>query len=419
MPKTYKEITHCRICGNKHLETVIHLGYQELTGVFPKSKDERISSGPLTLVKCIGTPPDSCCGLLQLKHSFNDDEMYCQTYGYRSGLNRSMVKHLGELAEEVKGKVDLSSEDIIVDIGSNDATLLKFFGSTGAKLIGVDPGGKKFSKYYSDRISLIPDFFSSAKVKELLGKKKAKVVTSIAMFYDLDDPLGFMKEVVEILDDKGIWVFEQSYLSDMLRTNSYDTICHEHKEYYSLSQIKWMTDKVGLSIIDISRNNTNGGSFRVTVSKKLSATPGNTNRIEEMLKEEQRLGLNGMSVYRDFGEKIQDLKKKLTGLIHALNKDGKKILGYGASTKGNVMLQYCGFTSNDIPFIADVNEDKWGSFTPATHIPIISEQEAKKLKPDYFLVMPWHFRHFILEKEKEFSNAGGKFIFPFPEVEVI
>lgn len=415
----YKKIAHCRICGNKNLSVIIHLGEQQLTGVFPKSKDEKISSGPLTLIKCSVDNNNNTCGLVQLKHSFNDNEMYCQSYGYRSGLNQSMVKHLGDIAQEIIQKINPTSGDIIIDIGSNDATLLKFFDSTGASLIGVDPSGKKFAKYYSKKISLIPDFFSSAKVKELIGEKKAMVVTSIAMFYDLDNPLSFMMEIAEILDDKGIWVFEQSYLPDMLITNSYDTICHEHKEYYALSQIKWMADMSGLFIQDVTRNDTNGGSFRVTVSKKVTASPQIKNPVDEMLSDEKQMGLNGITIYKDFGEKIINLKKKLTDLIQSLNKDGKKILGYGASTKGNVMLQYCGFTIKDIPFIADVNEDKWGSFTPATHIPIISEQESKKMKPDYFLVMPWHFREFILEKEKDFRAAGGKFIFPFPEVEIV
>lgn len=415
---SYTEITRCRVCGNNQLEAVVQLGQQQLTGVFPKTKEEKISSGPLTLVKCRKDNEQNHCGLLQLKHTFNDQEMYCQTYGYRSGLNRSMVRHLSEIAEEVMNRVKPGPGDLIIDIGSNDATLLRFFETTGATLVGVDPGGEKFSKYYSDRITLVPDFFPSAALKKITGEKKAKAITSIAMFYDLDEPLSFMKEIAGILDDKGIWVFEQSYLPDMLQTNSYDTICHEHKEYYALAQIKWMTDKAGLTILDVSRNDTNGGSFRITVSKKLPVQPEKISVVAKMLEEERALGLDEMEVYHQFEKKIQSLKTGLTKLVNAFNQNGKKIFGYGASTKGNVMLQYCGFTSKDIPFIAEVNEDKWGSLTPSTHIPIISEKEAKRMKPDYFLVLPWHFRDFILEKESDFRAGGGKFIFPFPEVEV-
>lgn len=344
--------------------------------------------------------------------------MYCQAYGYRSGLNRSMVRHLNAIADEIKIRVKLSPGDLVIDIGSNDATFLKFFTSRGCRLIGVDPGGKKFNKYYSDGITLVTDFFPSEAAKKIVGNKKAKVITSIAMFYDLEDPFGFMKEVADILHEDGIWVFEQSYLPDMLNTNSYDTICHEHKEYYSLSQIKWMTERAGLSIIDVSRNSTNGGSFRVTVAKK-KLHNSHLEIVERMLIEEQSLGLNEMEVYLKFGERATRLKKTLTGLIDSLNNRGCKILGYGASTKGNVMLQYCGFNARQIPYIAEVNEEKWGSYTPQSLIPIISEPEAKKMNPDYFLVLPWHFREFILEKEKDYLDRGGKFIFPFPEVEIV
>ncbi len=408
----YTEIKKCRISSSSNLVTVLSLGEQYLTGVFPKSADEKITKGPLDLVWC----PDS--GLLQMKQSYSLDEMYGDNYGYRSGLNASMVRHLQQKIATLERLVEIDEKDLVIDIGSNDATSLKAYKSNCRK-VGIDPTGKKFIEYYTDDIHLIPDFFSKSVFHKHFPDKKAKIITSIAMFYDLEAPLAFVKDIEACLADDGIWHFEQSYMPSMLRTNSYDTICHEHLEFYSFKVVKNMLDACGLKVIDVQMNAINGGSFAVTASKTSASYIPNNPVINWMLKQEEDMGLDTPKPYRDFEERVYKHRKNLTELIEALVNDGKKIIAYGASTKGNVLLQFCGFNTSQIPFVAEVNKDKFGSFTPGTNIPIISEAEAKAMKPDYFLVLPWHFKNSILEREKEYIAAGGKFIFPLPEIEIV
>jgi hypothetical protein len=408
----FTEIHNCRICANTNLINVLSLGEQALTGVFPKHVSDIVSSGPLDLVWC------SRCGLLQLKQSYNLDEMYGDNYGYRSGLNAYMVHHLTNKIRTLENIVKLSESDLVVDIGSNDATSLKAY-TVKCKKVGIDPTGIKFKDFYSEDIDLIPDFFSKEVFIKKYPRKKAKIITSIAMFYDLEKPAAFVKDIGVILSDNGIWHFEQSYMPSMLRSNAYDTVCHEHLEFYSFNVIKNLLEDCGLRVVDVQMNSVNGGSFAVTACKKNASYRSNYPVINWMLRQEEDMKLDTPKPYRNFEEKVFLHRKNLLGLIEALVSDGKKILGYGASTKGNVLLQFCGLTNKHIPYIADVNVDKFGCFTPGTYIPIISEAEARAMKPDYFLVFPWHFKHSILEREREFIENGGKFIFPLPEIEIV
>jgi C-methyltransferase C-terminal domain/Putative zinc binding domain/Methyltransferase domain len=408
----YKEITQCRISGSKNLINVLSLGEQYLTGIFPRTKHDKITKGPLDLVWC----PDS--GLLQMRQSYSLDEMYGDNYGYRSGLNLSMVKHLHQKINTLERLVNPKSQELVLDIGSNDATSLKAYLGKQKK-VGMDPTGKKFKEFYTEDIFLIPDFFSATKFAEVFPGKKAKIITSIAMFYDLENPMAFVRDIEEILDESGVWHFEQSYMPSMLRTNSYDTICHEHLEFYSFKVVKKMVEACGLRILDVQMNSINGGSFAVTACKKSAFYVSNTPVINWMIKQEDDMGLDTPKPYRDFEDRVYRHRKNLTELIEALVSDGKKIIGYGASTKGNVLLQFCGLTTRHIPYIAEVNKEKFGSYTPGTNIPIISEDEAKEMRPDYFFVLPWHFKSSILERERKYLEQGGKFIFPLPEIEIV
>lgn len=412
MSNSYTEISKCRISGSTNLITVLSLGEQYLTGVFPKTTDESITKGPLDLVWC----PES--GLLQMKHSYNLDEMYGDNYGYRSGLNKSMVKHLTNKINALERLVELSENDLVIDIGSNDATSLKAYKSK-CKKVGIDPTGNKFKEYYTDDISLIPDFFNASSFKRQFDEAKAKIITSIAMFYDLESPKQFVQDIFECIDTEGIWHFEQSYMPSMLRTNSYDTICHEHLEFYSFKVVKELLESCDMKVVDVQMNAINGGSFAITASKKAAKYKPNIPIINWLLQQEIDMQLDTITPYKEFEERVFKHRKNLKGLVEALVADGKKIFGYGASTKGNVLLQFCGFTKEQIPYIAEVNDQKFGSFTPGTNIPIISEKEAHAMKPDYFLVLPWHFKNSILEREQDFIENGGKFIFPLPEIEIV
>lgn len=408
----YHKIARCRANGSQNLVSVLNLGIQSLTGVFPRSKDVPVTAGPLELVWC----PDS--GLLQLNHSYDPGEMYGDNYGYRSGLNQSMVRHLQGKVRRLEAYTSLKAGDVVLDIGSNDATLLKAYQVPNVDRIGIDPTGAKFRQYYTSDIQLIPDFFSKSNF-ERASSKKARIVTSIAMFYDLEDPTEFARQIAAVLADDGIWHFEQSYMPSMLRTNSYDTICHEHIEYYSLTALRGILEAAGLLLLDVQMNAVNGGSFAVTAAKPGSGYKANRAMVNWLVEQERRMGLDTPRPFRDFEERVFRHREDLRRLIQTLVKDGKKVLGYGASTKGNVLLQFCGLTPEEIPAIAEVNPEKFGCVTPGTHIPIISEAEARAMNPDFFLVLPWHFKSGIIEREREFFEKNGKMIFPFPDIEIV
>jgi len=414
----YQEIKQCRICGNKNLVSVLNLGEQALTGVFPK-KNETVESGPLEIVKCFSEEVGGSCGLVQLKHDYRMEKLYGDNYGYRSGLNRSMIEHLADIVRTLEKRVSLTDGDLVIDIASNDGTLLGHYQNKSLDLWGIDPTAKKFQAYYPAHVNKVASFFSEEVVRIIAGDKKAQVVTSIAMFYDLPDPLLIMKGIANILADEGIWVVEQSYMPEMIRNVSYDTICHEHLEFYALRQFKWMADRVGLKIIAINFNQTNGASFCLTLAKQDSKHKEAKEEIDWILAEEERAGFNGLQVYEQFKVASEAHRQDLKDLLNKIKGEGKKLLGYGASTKGNVILQYCGLGVDDIVCIADVNEDKFDRYTPGTAIPIVSEETAKKLKPDYFLVLPWHFKAGIVGREKDFLGGGGKLIFPLPKIEII
>lgn len=402
------KIIHCRSCKTKNLTKVYSLGKQSLTGIFPSKKNSKVTVGELSMVLC------GKCKLLQLENNFNPIEMYGDNYGYMSSLNSSMVSHLKLKSKQLKSKYKFNFNENILDIGSNDGTFLSFF-SKKFNLYGCDPTIKKFSKYYRKDIRQIQNFFSS----KLFSNKKFKLITTISMFYDVPDPLKFTKEISSILARNGIWHIELSYMPMMIKNTSYDTICHEHLEYYSLHSLKYLLDKAGLKIINLSFNQTNGGSIALDVTKKSSKYKKCEYLINWVLKSEKLNKYNTIKKQKNFFKACKTHKILLKKLIKNLKKEGKSVYGYGASTKGNVILQYCNLNSNEIKYIGEVNKFKFNRYTPGSKIKIISEQKLKKLKPDYLLVLPWHFKDNVIKKEKTYLNSGGKLLFPLPDIEII
>ncbi|RLA44701.1 MAG: methyltransferase [Gammaproteobacteria bacterium] len=409
----YKKVDQCRVCGNRELVCVLDLGMQMLTGVFPKTRDESITTGPLRLVKCHGG--DGTCGLLQMEHSYDLGEMYGDNYGYRSGLNASMVEHLNAKVKRICEHRPLAEGDLVIDIGSNDCTTLRAYPDSGPILVGIDPTGSKFRKHYPKHVQLIPDFFSADLVAERFPGKKARVVSSFSMFYDLEAPLTFMEGIHSILADDGIWVFEQSYMPRMLETNSYDTVCHEHLEFYALRQIKWMTDHVGFTIIDVEFNEVNGGSFSVTVAKNTGPSVEEAAVVSSILKRELDVGLDELYPFENFADRVEQSRDELLKFIGQARSEGKTVAALGASTKGNVLLQYCSLSERDIAFIGEINSEKYGCYTPGSWIPIIPEEELIDKNPDFVLILPWHFKHFF-EASKKLS--GLRKIYPLPKLHV-
>lgn len=409
----FQNISKCRVCGGAELTTVFDLGHQFLTGVFPSSKEQPVTSGPVELVKCTEY---NGCGLVQLLQSYDLSEMYGMNYGYRSGLNSSMVQHLHGKVNKLLDLEILNEGDLIIDIGSNDATTLKAYPEGKYELIGVDPTGIKFHDYYPPAITLVPDFFPSDALSDRLGEKKAKVITSFSMFYDLEDPVHFAQTVCDHLAPDGIWNFEQSYMPMMLATNSFDTICQEHLEFYSFKQIEWICDAVGMKVIDVEFNNINGGSFSIIAAKSSSSHVVNQQKLQEIRNSEETLKVNELDVFVEFRANVELEKKKLIDFLVEAQAEGLKVLGLGASTKGNVLLQYYNLSSQLLQAIGEVNPDKYGCYTPGTNIPLMAETEILAKDPDYLLVLPWHFKDFFLSLDK---LKGRKLIFPLPQFEVL
>ncbi len=411
-------IHRCRVCGNAKLETVLDLGRQALTGRFSRPEDPDPLSGPLELVLCHMTSSDHC-GLLQLRHSYPLDEMYGPSYGYRSSNNATMVRHLRAKIDKLVRMARPAPDDCVLDIGCNDGTTLGFYQGIGLRRFGIDPSSGRFASEYPADVSLFVDFFSADKIRQRVNDIDFKIITSIAMFYDLEDPLSFMRDVASLLAKDGLWEFEQHYIVEMLKRCAYDSVCHEHISYYGLRQLKWMTDRAGLKIVDITTNDINGGSISVIAARRESSYPEATQLIDRFVANELTLGLGGLGAYEEFSRRVAAHKDGLRDFLSNARAKGKVVVGYGASTKGNVVLQYCGITPAELPCIAEKYPAKFGLVTPGTRIPIVSETDARRLRPDYMLVLPWYFRDEIVEREAAYRADGGRLIFVLPDLEQV
>ena len=403
----------CRLCHSEQLNVVIDLGSQHLTSRFPLLSENNVPQSQVTLLKC-----DSC-HLVQLKDTVSASEMYEDLYGYRSGISNTMREHLRSYNQQIQNKIKLEENDNVLDIGCNDGTFLRNYPDNVRKY-GIDPTAKQFSKYH-DSLFIIPNYFTYDNLYSVIDKKlKFKVISSISMFYDLPDPVQFAKDICQSLDDNGIWTLEQSYILTMLERNSFDTICHEHLEYYGLKQIQDIMNRAVLKIIHIEFNDCNGGSFRIYVTKRSNSNFNECSElIESILKRESGYGLDKIETYSEFMKRCDVEVSKLNLLIDTIHKNNQRIYVYGASTKGNTLLQYAKITNQKIPFAVERNLDKVGRKTPGTDIEIISEETMRQNPPEYLLVLPWHFRDEIVEREKKYLEDGGKLVFPLPNFEIV
>lgn len=418
-------ITHrrtCRACGNPGLLPVLPLGDQAIASSFHLSPEyppleRRI---PLELVRCNPEASENACGLLQLSHTVPGDLMYA-AYGYRSGINESMLRHLGTIAARASALVGLRPGDLVVDIGANDGTLLLAYQTPGATLVGFEPSDVR-PEQPTPHLRFIHDYFSAASLRGR-GFGEAKIVTSIAMFYDLDDPGRFVADVASILAPDGVWILELAYLPTMLQLNTFDTVCHEHLTYWALGPLERLLGQHGLTLVDATLNDVNGGSIQATVARtggKLSERSDAAKaRIYNLKRHEVDLRLDESAPYEAFRTRIEGIRDRLPALLADLKRQGRLVLGYGASTKGNVTLQYCNITPELLPAIADRNPRKWGTKTPGTGIAIVSEDEMRERMPDFLLVLPWHFTAGFREREAAFLARGGRFIVPIPEVKIL
>ena len=397
----YKELSKCRVCDGS-LEIVLDLGsiYQSN---FTNENSTNIKS-PLTLTRC------TKCNLVQLLHELDLDTMYRQ-YWYKSSLNPSMLIALQDIVTNTLNQVTLQKKDIIVDIGCNDTAMLRMYPADTIK-IGFDPAlnlaeeAKKYCDYF------INNYFDS---KAYPVKEKAKIVTTIAMLYDLPNPNEFIKQIKQILHEDGVWVIQFTDLLSMLKINAIDSVCHEHIEIYSLSVLKKLLNNQGLDIFDISYNTVNGGSLRAYVCHidKRKILPSVNIQLK---KEAEYITPNS---FKDFSVRIEKIKRDTVKYIKDCIEAGNTIYVLGASTKGNTLLQYYGLDNTQLQYAVEVNSEKFGLRTVGTNIPIISEETALSDPPNYFLVLPWHFKDMFIKKFDGYLQSGGKLIFPLPEPTVI
>lgn len=405
----------CRICGSDKLTPVIDLGAQLLASVtVTESNKSKIPTlpVPLDVVRCT-----NACGLVQLQHTYPSELIY-REYWYRSGINQTMRDALKDVVESAQRFVKPAAGDVVLDIGCNDGTLLSNYDQRLTR-IGIDP--VENIRGENETFLRVTDFFNAAGVLKASGGRKAKIITSIAMFYDLEEPNRFVADIAQALDPEGVWVVQMADLPEMLEGNMFDQIIHEHLEYYHLRPFQYLVEQHGLKIVDVEKNSVNGSSYRFYVRKAEGSDPDRDGRrrIASLVRSETELGLDTEAPYQKFRDNVEKIKKELPDFIRGINAQGKKVFAYGASTKGNVILQYCGLTEKDIPFVADRNPLKWGSKTIGSNITIISEEEARRLKPDYFLVLPYYFLKEMLQREKDYLQQGGAFVIPVPSVRAI
>jgi NDP-4-keto-2,6-dideoxyhexose 3-C-methyltransferase len=416
-----KEIKQCRSCGFKELTPIFSLGDLYVSAFIDEEEQKEAKKYPLELVLC--NEKSGGCGLLQLKHTVSNEVLY-KNYWYRSGTNRTMTEELLGIVKGTKELVPLHDADFVMDIGANDGTLLAAYDGLGLKRVGFEPAQNLVPVAQLHAEKIINDFFNFEAWDREFPGRRAKIITAIAMFYDLDDPNKFVADAAKCLDKDGIFIIQMSYLPLMLSQNAFDNICHEHLEYYSLLSLEKLLNKHGLKVFDVETNDTNGGSFRIFIKydnggEGIKIKPGARERVEKMRSDENAMDLNDRRSYDDFVQRVQKLKERTVNLIKNEVAKSKKIYVYGASTKGNTLLQLYGLNASLIPFAAERSQYKWGKKTVGSLIPIISEELARRDMPDYFLILPWHFLKEFREREQEFLKNGGKFIVPLPEFKII
>lgn len=403
-------ISKCRGCDSRNLIKLFSLGNLHFTGKFA-SASQKIKKKPITLLMC------KKCSLVQLAHNYNLKYLYGPDYGYRTGINRTMLNHVKKVTQTLTKKTSLKKNDLVLDIASNDGSLLNFYSKNVVK-IGIDPILNKYKQNYGNIKYAIPSFFSAREVKKKT-KRKFKIITALSVFYDAESPNKFLNDVKNLLMPDGVFLVEFADLASILKFKMFDTICHEHIEYYSSKVISDLASKNGLRVFDIKENKINGGSKQYFICLKNSKIRANKQVIKRVLNLEKKLNLDKAKTFKKFFKDINKLKKNLNNIIHKIRKKKQKIHCYGASTKGNVLLQYFKINNKQINFAAERNKNKYGLITPGSKIKIISEKESRSLNPDYYLVLPWHFKDEILKREKKIIKQGVRFIFPLPNLKIV
>ncbi len=401
---------NCRNCKSPNLINLFSLGKISFTGKFAKNKKIEIKKTPLDVIIC------KKCKLVQLKHNYDLKYLYGPDYGYRTGINQTMKEHVKKITKILEKKANIKSGDYVMDIASNDGTLLNYY-KKKYFTFGVDPLIKKYKNNYRSINFKVSSFFEKNKILKIT-KKKFKIITALAVFYDLKNPNKFLSEIEKLLHKDGIFLVEFADILSMIKYNMFDAICHEHLTYLSSKIIINMAKKNNLRVFDIRYNNINGGSTQYFICKKKAKFKNNNKNLNLSIKKENKFKIEKIDTYRKFFNKIEKIKTNLIQKITEIKRNKESIHAYGASTKGNVLLQYFNINNKHIDFVADRNPKKLNYYTPGTKIKIISEKKSRRIKPSYYLVLPWHFKKEILKREKSTIKSGSKFIFPLPELKI-
>ncbi len=401
--------TTCRSCESNNLKQILAFGDLYLSDFTSTKKKPK--KFPINLILC-----DNCF-LLQTDYTVPSKYLYTERYGYRSGINSTMKKELQDIVEKVKEMVQLQKNDMVIDIGANDGTLLSNYDKT-IYTIGVEPVNKLAKICKKSAKKVVNDFFSKNNLEKTIKRKdKAKIITAISMFYDLEDPNSFVADLKNLLDEDGVIIIQQNYLVQMLAQNAFDNLCHEHIEYYSLASMEYLLKQHNLEIFHVELSPINGGSFRTYICHKGSRKINKS--VLEMRKSEKKMKITNKKTYLEFAKRIKAIKKELLAFVQKEHKKGKTIYLLGASTRGNTLIQICGLDTTYITAAMERNPEKWGKYYASVDIPIISEEQARKEKPDYMLVLPWFFKEEIIAREKEYLTQGGHLIFPLPDITII
>ena len=402
---------NCRNCKKKNFNKISKIGHQPISSLF-LNRRVKINTYSLDLYQCKN------CNLVQLSKIPNLKDMYGSEYGYKTSVSNLMIDHLKKKVSSLKKYNVFKKKSKILDIGSNDGTFLNFFSKNKKffSLYGIDPSASAFIKNYKKDVNIIIDFFNKKNVKKNFIDKglKFSLITSYAVFYDIEEPNNFCKDINALLTKNGVWSVEFSYFPLLLNNLTYDQICHEHCVYYSLGTFKKIISKNNLKILDFSFNEINGGSIEVVVAKKNSKFKSQRLKINSTIQDEKKINQKD---FEKFNLRMENSKKNLQ--LFLMGQKKKDVIGYGASTKGNVILNYCGITKKNLLYICDANKAKEGKFTPGSHIEIISKCKMRRLNPKYLLVLIWSFRSEVIKQEEKFIKKGGKLIFPLPVLHIV
>ena len=414
MKKIYDNITKCRVCGSEQLTEVVKIEKQYLSPTFVETNENNPLASyqvPQTLILCDKNKNPTGCGLLQLKETVQPDYLY-KNYFYRSAINDTMRRDLNDVVVDSLSRIEIEKEDIVVDIGANDCTMIDYFPSELTR-IGVEPAENICWDHVDSSIHIVNDYFSKDSLVPLVGNKKIKIFTSCAMFYDLDDPNSFVADIKTMLHPNGIWCVQLSYLPLMLENINFYDICNEHLEYYSLHTLSILMQRHDLKIVDASKNEVNGGSIRVFVAHE-SGSSVESPTLLSLYEAEIALNLFDANTFFKFHERIIALREKVGRCVMGEIEKGKLVIGLGASSKGNMLLQFFGITKNELPYISERNPEKVGLRTLGTDIELISEEKGRSLRPSCMLVLPWYFKNEIVARERDYIASGGMLLFPMP-----